>query len=249
MTSLPWPGRGSRASGFTLLELIIALSMVSLLVLVLHQAFSIGVRVWEGRQEASEDILRQEAALRLLQEDLESIQPYTMQWEKGELRLFAGGPRSLFYVTENGHGASSRAGSGLFFTLLYLQECAQNRQDCLYLSKIPVPSPEYVQEVDRFRSLGETERERFAPGDFLAEESILLQEGLSQARFSYSQQESIPFGGLEEDQTPEDLQQRQEGGLQEEHWVKEELPAQIMISLEREGQQITIHSPVAGSQE
>lgn len=237
-----------RPSGFTLLEVIIALSIISMLVLVLYYAFSVGVRTWDSRQDAGEQAQRQEAALRLLQEDLSSIQPYSMHWEQGEIQLFAGGPRSLFYVTENGHGASSRAGSGLFFSLLYVQECEQSQGDCLYMSKLPVPSQEYVQEVDSFRGLGEMQRQRFVPGQNLTNESFLVQAGVQQATFSYSSQEFVPFGGLEEE-APEDLERSRQERLAEEHWLEEELPAQIKLTLELEGERLVIQSPVQKRQQ
>lgn len=237
----PIPRRLPNDSGFTLLELIVAMSIVSMLVLVLYYAFSIGVQTWSRGQDASSDVLRAEAAIRLLEEDLDRIVPYDMHWEKGQIQLFAGGPHSLFYVTENGHGASSRSGSSLFFTMLYLEDCEQGQAQCLYLNKVPVPSQGFIQEVDRFRAMGEMQREHFLPREEAVQDRILVWGGLNQALFSYSANEYTPFAGREKE-APEDFERRQDERLQETHWLQEELPRQVKFSFERQDRKYIVHA-------
>lgn len=228
--------------GFTLLELIISMTIISMIVLVLYFAFSIGVRTWESDESADDIETRLEATLRLIEDDFRNIVPYDMNWERGALTLFAGGPRTVFYVTGNGTGAVSGAGAGLFFSMLYVDECPETSDNCLFLYKSPVPSPEFVRAVDGFKDEGELRRGFFSPGTEIAEESILVLEGLIESSFSYSSEGFIPFAGTEHEETEQSM--LEEDVLSEESWTSEELPGQARVAFVFEDREFAVQVQV-----
>lgn len=231
----------ANSSGFTLLELVVAMTIVSLVVLTLYQAFSVGVRVWDSDERPVEDVVRLEAALRLLHDDIYMSTGYDINWREGSTPLFAGGPGSVFYVTRNGTGALGGAGYGLFFSALYLDDCPNSDAECLYLFKSSRPLREFVEEVHSFRQGTEFEREHYRPGSYLAENSIKVLDGVEDWNISYSPEEFRPFAGLEEEQPDQRLHER--GRLSEDEWVQEEHPGRVRIAFKHEDSEYVTHVP------
>ncbi len=231
-------------SGFTLLELIVSMTIISMVVLVLYFAFSIGSRVWDDDSEKIDENARLEAVLRLVKNDLSQAVPYKMNWEKGSISLFAGGPSSAFYVTRNGTGSFSGPGAGLYFVFLYADNCPENSKKCLYLYKSPRPGPEFIRAVDQFRATGELERRHYTPGTKMMEKSIPILEDTDNIQFSYSQDEFIPFSntGHETMNMPPE-----ENPLPEDHWLRSELPAQARFLFEYKDRKYFIQVPVGES--
>ncbi len=234
--------RSGKNSGFTLLELVIALTIISLVVLVLYQAFSMGVRVWDSEDQRSDSAVRLEATLRLVQDDLSRTIPYDMTRDDGTLQLFAGGPGSLYYVTTSGTGAFAGAGAGLFFSLVFVDECREGDSDCLFIFKSPRPCREYVEAVERFHRGTGFEREHHTPDSYFVERSVKVLEGLEDWNISYSPESFEPFAGLEEEQPDQRLHEK--GRLSEDDWIENDLPGQLRIFFEYEGREYVTHVPV-----
>ncbi|MEA3333488.1 MAG: prepilin-type N-terminal cleavage/methylation domain-containing protein, partial [Pseudomonadota bacterium] len=122
-------------SGFTLIEMVIAMTILALVVTVLYLAFSTAGRIW-SRQQIKGGRGEYEAALaRLMSDDLQNLVPYSFSWEKGEGFFFALGPKALFYATTSGYGARRRSAEGLYFACCYLQESQEKEGFALYLVK------------------------------------------------------------------------------------------------------------------
>jgi len=229
-------------SGFTLLELVVSLTIMSMVVLVLYQAFSLGTRVWDRDDRLLDDTFRLEASLRMMEEDMIQAVPYNMTWQEGEIQLFSGGPRYVSYVTGNGKGAFSGAGAGLFFSTLFMDDCPDESKDCLYLFKAPKPSREFVETVHDFRTGTEFQRQYFSPGPYLTERAVLILKGVESLNFSYSRDEFFPFAGLTEEHRQHFL--HEEGRLSEEEWVADELPGQLRLYFILDEQEYVLHVPV-----
>lgn len=229
-------------SGFTLLELIISMTIISMVMLVLYFAFSIGSRNFDRDDPRIQEITRLEAMTRLVERDLSKAVSYRMNWEKGGLSLFAGGPRSIFYVTGNGAAAFSGPGAGLFFSLLYVDQCPENGDDCLYIYKSSRPSPEYVQALDTFIRAGEFGREGYAPGPDVVSKSLPVWRDVEDFSISYSQKDYQPFAGPVKDNVEQPL--HEPGLLPESHWVADELPGQVRVSITMDGHEYVVHVPV-----
>ncbi len=229
-------------SGFTLLELLLSLTIIALVLLVLYQAFSVGFRVWERDEGFSEKMFRLEAVLRLLEEDMLQVVPYDMNWEKGHIQLFAGGPNAIFYVTGNGTGAISGAGAGLFFGVLFFNECPEGKGECLYLHKSSRPAQEFVKAVYEFRTGTQLLRQHFDARMHLDDKGIVVLENVEDLNFSYCADRLAPFSGIQRLQK-HDLYNEKDL-LQEEEWISGQLPGQIRISFVLEEEEYLLHVPV-----
>ena len=219
-------------AGFTLLEMIISLTILSLVVLTVYVAFSLGVDVWQGMEENRKTPAERKAlALRLLHKDFSGLRPYTWNNEKGTSLFFAGGPQCVFYVTTNGLGATHRSGKALFFTCLYVHSTAQEEGRSLYVYKNGVPLPELLDALQDFRSGGEMQRTNYVPPAFIRQESIRVVNDLQDAQFGYQKQAYPVFSGAKTEVESERNQQRSEGDLlAQTQWVDNELPGQISFS-------------------
>ncbi len=235
-------GRPVGNSGFTLLELIISMTIISMVVLVLYFAFSIGARSWNDDSLRAEKDIRLEAVLRLVEDDLQNVVPYDMNWERGRLSVFTGGPGTVFYVTGNGTGAFAGAGAGLFFSILYVDTCPETTEDCLLLYKSSRPSPEFVRAVYNFKSSSEIQREHFAPGMEIANKSLLILEGVEGFNISYSMEKFIPFAGAGHE-APESRMSR-DGALPDKFWVAQETPGQVRVAFGFEDRDFVVYVPV-----
>lgn len=229
-------------SGFTLLELIISMTIISMVVLVLYYSFSVGSRVWEGNARKTDQPSRLEAALRLFNNDMTQAVPYNMNWEKGNISLFSGGPNAMFYVTGNGTGSFSGPGAGLYFSLMFVDHCPDNNKKCLYLYKTPRPESEFIREVDRFRSAGEFGRENFIPESKIADKSIPVLTQLESLEISYSHEDFKPFEGSGREVMSQKA--AEEESLAEDHWQLNELPGQAKISFVLDDREYSIQVPV-----
>ena len=217
-----------RPTGFTLLELIISMTIISMVVLVIYSAFAMGSRVWERQGRDTELQRREEVLVRLLLDDAAGLVPYTTLWEGRETFFMAGGPGTLFYVTRNGFGARRRGDAALFFGCLYLDEDDQGDLG-IYLLKMPEPNPDLLRAVRGFSTLSEGAMERYTLPDTLRRDAVLILSGLSEAAFSYAADPFLPFHGPPEDALEPASTLRDEDDLELGEWTEQQLPGQILL--------------------
>ncbi len=222
-------------AGFTLLEVVISLTILSLLMLVLYMAFSTASSVWTRAGDGNSPKQRQETVSRLLADDFRGLRPYTLNWEQGRDFAFAGARRTVFYVTTGGLGASDRADHGLFFACLFLAPESGSRPgrqvgQALYLYKSSYPDETYFQALHEFAtSTGDT-RASWLPPESLRERSYLLLDNLGEAAFSFSPGSTV----LPEDQNENPFAASRP--LPEEGWARQSLPAVTQLEYTLDGQ-------------
>ncbi len=209
------------SNGFTLIEMVIAMTILALVVTVLYLAFSTAGRIW-SRQQIKGGRGEHEAALaRLLSDDLQNLVPYNFSWEKGEGFFFAMGPKALFYATTSGYGARQRSAEGLFFVCCYLQESQEKEGFALYLVKELGPKNFLVEALWDFIKKPE---ESLVVDEVLSEASLLILDGLTEASFAV-------VGDLEKLNLPEG--EIDEGALVERgvtrNWSRKTLPENILF--------------------
>ncbi|WP_045221776.1 PulJ/GspJ family protein [Desulfonatronum thioautotrophicum] len=225
----PLPGPTEAPSGFTLLELVISLTITTMVVLVVYSAFSLGVRVWERQGQDTEAVRRDEIMFRLLDRDFAEQAPYVMHLDGASLSLTAGGPTAFFYVTRNGFGALRREDKALFFTCLFVAEDDENGLG-LYLYKIPEPSPDFVREIRSFVGMLAAMRSTYAPPVSIRQKAVRLAGGFKQLSFSYAADGVVLFAGSEQDV----LQRNQpDAPLKLDDWTGIDLPGQVQLLYER----------------
>ncbi|MCK5680781.1 prepilin-type N-terminal cleavage/methylation domain-containing protein [bacterium] len=167
--------------GFTLIEMIIAMTILALVVTVLYLAFSTAGRIWSKQQMKGSRAEQEVALTRLLHDDLQSLAPYSFSWEKGEGFFFALGQQVLFYATTSGYGARQRQAEGLYFACCYLKESEEEEGQALYLVKEMGPKNFLVESLWDFIQSSD---KGFTASTEMHEASLLVLDGLSEAAFA-----------------------------------------------------------------
>jgi general secretion pathway protein J len=110
--------RTDNARGFTLLELVISLTIVSLVAVLVYATLNIGVRAAQSGETRSVENQRARAALSLITRQLKSAYPLTLQGEEGAFVYFFGEPTELSFVS----GAGRPEAGGLEKITYFLRE-------------------------------------------------------------------------------------------------------------------------------
>ncbi len=167
-------------AGFTLIEMIIAMTILALVVTVLYLAFSTAGRIWSKQQVKGGRGEHEAALIRLLHDDLQNLVPYSFSWEKGEGFFFALGPKTIFYATTSGYGARQRQPEGLYFACCYLKESEKEEGLALYLMKERGPKKILVEALWDFI---QNPDQNFTVSSEISEASLLVLDGLHEAEF------------------------------------------------------------------
>jgi general secretion pathway protein J len=88
-------------SGFTLLEMVVTLTILGFILLIIFGAFRLGTSAWEKGESSREEYQKVRAVSQLVSRQLKSIVPYKVKTEKAEsdYLAFEGRARSLKFVS------------------------------------------------------------------------------------------------------------------------------------------------------
>lgn len=89
---------GRAAAGFTLVELLIALSMISLITLLLFSGLRLGLDTWERVDASVERLAEQRAVYAFLARTLNQMRPETLMLDAEPHAIFAGDAQRLEFV-------------------------------------------------------------------------------------------------------------------------------------------------------
>lgn len=94
-----WHDVGS--SGFTLLEMVVTLTILGFILLIIFGAFRLGISAWEKGESSREEYQKVRAVSQLVSRQLKSMVPYKIKTEKaeGDYLAFEGRARSLKFVS------------------------------------------------------------------------------------------------------------------------------------------------------
>ncbi len=90
---------GRREGGFTLLELIISITILSLIALIIGSGFRLGLNAWERGDEEVEAVQTMRVLSGLIFQQLKSSYPYKIKIDNEEMVLFKGDSSSMIFVT------------------------------------------------------------------------------------------------------------------------------------------------------
>lgn len=164
-----------RQSGFTLLELLVAFTILSLLLLVIAGALRLGTASWEKGEDMAQRYQRGRAALHLLSQQLKSVYPYKVKSKQAEPDYFAfqGTTDSLQFVSS--FSLRSKRPEGLVLVSYKIEDGASGK--VLKVHERRVLNKDFMEDPPKDE-------------DFMA-----LLEGLSGIRFEY-------FKDGEEEESP-----------------------------------------------
>ncbi len=163
--------------GFTLLELLVAVTLLGIVMILLFGGLRFGTRAWESGDERSEELARLEVVHGFVRRHLSEAYPLVVSESRADRRIdFEGRPDTLAFAAL----MPERLGAGGFHRLVFSVVGDGDRKR-LVVSRRPLRSG-----MDESTAPPETEDET---------ETVLL-EGISSAAFSY-------YGAIGADDEPE----------------------------------------------
>ncbi len=181
------------ASGFTLLELIIALVLMSLIVMLLFSGLDLGRRTWEKTAATGERQTQERLAFDYLRRTLGALMPELIDTEEGPLPLFRGEASAIRWV---GPTASQAGIGGAALFQLELRDRDADKvlllKRWLYHPEVLAESPKAGLDWRQFESGQWQPRDRQV-AELRYSEHLLL-EGLDGLELSYygSSQPGLP---------------------------------------------------------
>jgi general secretion pathway protein J len=114
--------QGKGAPGFTLLELIVTFTILSLVVVMILGALRLGSASWERGEERVEKVQKKRIVLELLSQQMKSSFPYRIKSQKAEADFlaFLGERTSLRFVSA--FSIRARKQEGLVFVIYKVEE-------------------------------------------------------------------------------------------------------------------------------
>lgn len=122
--------------GFTLLELLVSMTILAVIITVIVEAFWLGYRSWERGSEVMEREIRLRTALGLVSKQLRSAFPFAPDDDEAG---FSGDSQSISFVTTMPMGLERR--SGLFRIEYFLDEESTGGFKTMKVSQRPVYVP------------------------------------------------------------------------------------------------------------
>lgn len=89
----------SCSRGFTLLELIISITILSLIAVIIGSGFRLGLKAWERGEEEAEAVQTMRVLSGLVFQQLKSAYPYKIKIDDKNVVVFKGEPDSMIFVT------------------------------------------------------------------------------------------------------------------------------------------------------
>ena len=159
-----WP-HDLRTRGFTLLELLISMTILAMIVVIVFGAFRVGIRAWEKGGKAVENLQRQRIVLDLIKHQLTSVSATTVRNREGRPIRFQGDRQSMAFVSLLPLTPGSPAGP--VYVRYAVRHDVKNDTDSLdfYESELVLPDrspdPGEADESDFYELLGGVEEIAF----------------------------------------------------------------------------------------
>jgi general secretion pathway protein J len=207
-------------AGFTLLEVVVTLTILGLILLIISGAFRLGLSAWEKGESAREGYEKVRTISRLVCQQIKSGVPYKIKTEKaeGDYVAFEGTPHSLKFVSAL--PIKAKQPQGFVYAIYEFQEGGQEGGRLVY----------YEQRVLNKNFFEEKPNE---------EMSVSLMEGISDVRFEYFRREDKDknrteawvenWNAKEEKELPKALRMTITSG--DKKGGKEEVPLALLASI------------------
>lgn len=185
----------SNSAGFTLLELLISMTLMGLLTFAIHYGFRLGLSAYEKGEEHLQLSHQRQTVLNLISRQLGSLVPYysiqRLQEQPVDVLVFQGTDGGMRFVTT----CSSQGlhADGMLLVEYFLAPSKTDSGQALVANEVPLPEDKsFARSVFTGLTKG--------PDDIVLAEfaelkpdskSVYLFEGLSEARFRYLQHPSL----------------------------------------------------------
>ncbi len=85
--------------GFTLLEILLAMTIMSIITLIVGSVFRLGVNAWEKGEVETGETQKLRVLSGIISQQIKSAYPYRMMIDNKKMIIFEGEPNSLTFVT------------------------------------------------------------------------------------------------------------------------------------------------------
>jgi len=169
----------SSTTGFTLIEVIVTLTVLSFILLIIFGAFRLGISAWERGESTKEEYQKVRIITQLISQQIKSIVPYKIKTEKaeGDYLAFEGKGHSLKFVSTLSMKAKQPEG---FVYAIYEFKEGGKEGGRLILYEQRALNRDFFEEEPK------------------EEQGISLLEGISNVRFEYYQEEDLTKNRKEE---------------------------------------------------
>jgi general secretion pathway protein J len=208
------------ATGFTLIEVVVTLTILGLILLIISGAFRLGLSAWEKGESEREGYEKLRTISRLVCQQIKSSVPYKIKTEKaeGDYLGFEGTPHFLKFVSAL--PIKARQPQGFVYAIYEFQEGGQEGGRLVY----------YEQRVLNKNFFEERPKEEL---------SVSLMEGVSDVRFEYFRREDKDknrtegwvekWNAKDENELPKAL--RMTITLKDKNGDKEKVPLTLLASI------------------
>lgn len=119
------PGHRGDVNGFTLLELLIAITLLGFTLVLLFGGLRLGVRSWDAVQQRVDNLNSVRSVENFLRREMESMLPYRWKGAPGQRMAFLGRRDKMFFVAQ----LPGRIGiGGLYLVSLELEQNSKGRR-------------------------------------------------------------------------------------------------------------------------
>lgn len=125
-------------NGFTLLELIISLTILTVIVVLTFATIRIGMKAWEKGDEKTEFLYRMKYLVNLLDKEISSILPYYFfenDESKDTILAFQGLQNSIRFISSLDSNDPSISAGGLREVSFYLESNEENKEKRLIMTE------------------------------------------------------------------------------------------------------------------
>lgn len=92
-------GRKTRSSGFTLVELMVAMTIMAFVMLIIGKGFRLGMDAWDRGEAKTVITQRYRVLTGLMSQQMKSAYPYRIDLEDEKIAVFKGEEDSVMFVT------------------------------------------------------------------------------------------------------------------------------------------------------
>jgi prepilin-type N-terminal cleavage/methylation domain-containing protein len=175
--------------GFTLLELLVSMTLMGLLAVAMHLGFRIGTNAWAAADNRLEIIRARQFSLDLLSRQISAMVPYYSQQnldnELVKVLLFQGAGRAMRFVTS--FSAHSRSSGGLRLVEYFASNSKSKGGSALLVNEQLLPSDRELSRLV-FRDISRGEDNTVIVNFFeykARADSLCLFDDMDQIQFQY----------------------------------------------------------------
>jgi len=207
-------------AGFTLIEVMVTLTILGLILLIISGAFRLGLSAWEKGESTREEYQKVRAISQLVCQQIKSSIPYKIKTQKaeGDYLAFEGKPHSVKFVSAL--PIKAREPQGFVYAIYEFQEGGEEGGRLVYYEQRVLNKNFFEEKPDE-------------------ELGISLCEGISDVRFEYFREEDLEenqtedwldeWNAKEEKELPKAL--RMKITLMHKKSEKEEVPLTLLASI------------------